>query len=226
MSSLWRTLDRPLLRDIALVCLAVGVIGLSYGAIAVASGFPLWFPVVLGLLVVAASSEFLFIGIIAAGGSPVAAVLAGLLVNVRHLPFGLAVPDVLGRGAWRFLGTHLMNDETVVFALAQKDTARARAAYWACGLGIVVCWPVGATIGGLAGTVIDDTDAFGLDAMFPAILLALILPALRADSDKRRAALAGSALALAAVPFLPAGLPVLLALAGLSLTLVREKAPR
>ncbi|AJT63168.3 hypothetical protein T261_1482 [Streptomyces lydicus] len=215
-----------MLRDIALVCLAVGVIGLSYGAIAVASGFPVWFPVVLGLLVVAASSEFLFIGIIAAGGSPVAAVLAGLLVNARHLPFGLAVPDVLGRGAWRFLGTHLMNDETVVFALAQKDTARGRAAYWACGLGIMVCWPAGAAIGGLAGTVIHDTGAFGLDAMFPAILLALILPALRGDRDKRRAALAGSALALAAVPFLPAGLPVLLALAGLSLTTARKKAVR
>lgn len=226
MHSLWRTLDRPLLRDIALVCLAVGVIGLSYGAIAVASGFPVWFPVVLGLLVVAASSEFLFIGIIAAGGSPVAAVLAGLLVNARHLPFGLAVPDVLGRGAWRFLGTHLMNDETVVFALAQKDTTRGRAAYWACGLGIVVCWPAGAAIGGLAGTVIDDTGTFGLDAMFPAILLALILPALRGDRDKRRAALAGSAIALAAVPVLPAGLPVLLALAGLSLITARKKAVR
>ncbi|MFE2433027.1 AzlC family ABC transporter permease [Streptomyces sp. NPDC059373] len=226
MHSLWKTLDRALLRAIAVVCLAVGVIGLSYGAIAVASGFPLWLPVLLGLLVVAASSEFLFIGIIAAGGSPVAAVLAGLLVNARHLPFGLAVPDVLGRGAWRFLGTHLMNDETVVFALAQKDTTRGRAAYWACGLGILVCWPVGATIGGLVGTVIDDTGAFGLDAMFPAILLALILPALRKDGETRRAALAGAAIALAATPFLPAGLPVLLALAGLSLTVVREKALR
>jgi 4-azaleucine resistance transporter AzlC len=226
MHSLWKTLDRELLRAIALVCLAVGVIGLSYGAIAVAAGFPLWLPVLLGLLVVAASSEFLFIGIIAAGGSPVAAVLAGLLVNARHLPFGLAVPDVLGRGAWRFLGTHLMNDETVVFALAQKDTTRGRAAYWACGLGILVCWPVGATIGGLVGTVIDDTGAFGLDAMFPAILLALILPALRKDGETRRAALAGAAIALATTPFLPAGLPVLLALAGLSLTVVREKALR
>lgn len=226
MRSLWKTLDRELLLAIAPVCLAVGVIGLSYGAIAVASGLPLWLPVLLGLLVVAASSEFLFIGIIAAGGSPVAAVLAGLLVNARHLPFGLAVPDVLGRGAWRFLGTHLMNDETVVFALAQKDTTRGRAAYWACGLGILVCWPVGATIGGLVGTGIDDTGAFGLDAMFPAILLALILPALRKDGETRRAALAGAAIALTATPFLPAGLPVLLALVGLSLTVLREKALR
>ena len=208
------------------MCLAVGVIGLSYGAIAVASGFPLWLPVVMGTLVVAASSEFLFIGIIAAGGSPVAAVLAGLLVNARHVPFGLALPDVLGHGWRRLLGVHLMNDETVVLALAQEGIERKRAAYWACGLGIVVCWPLGAMAGGAIGTVIHNTDTFGLDAMFPAILLALILPALR-DREKRRAALAGAAIALVATPFLPVGLPVLLALAGVLLTVgQREKAVR
>lgn len=207
------------------MCLAVGVVGLSYGAIAVASGFPLWLPVVLGLTVLAASSEFLFVGIVAAGGSPVAAVLAGLLVNARHLPFGLALPDVLGGGWRRLLGTHLMNDETVVFALAQEDPSRKRAAYWACGLGIQVCWPLGALTGGLIGTVIDDIDAFGLDAMFPAVLLALIVPAFR-DRDKRRAGLAGAAVALATTPFLPTGLPVLIGLTGLSLSAVEKKAPR
>ena len=208
------------------MCLAVGVIGLSYGAIAVASGLPLWLPVVMGTLVVAASSEFLFIGIIAAGGSPVAAVLAGLLVNARHVPFGLALPDVLGRGWRRLLGVHLMNDETVVLALAQEGIERKRAAYWACGLGIVVCWPLGAMAGGAIGTVIHNTDTFGLDAMFPAILLALILPAFR-DREKRRAALAGAAIALVTTPFLPVGLPVLLALAGVLLTVgQREKAVR
>lgn len=225
MHGTWRALDRSQLRDIALVCLAVGVIGLSYGAIAVTSGFPLWLPVTLGLLVLAASSEFLFIGIIAAGGSPMAAVLAGLLVNARHVPFGLAMPDVLGQGWRRLLGTHLMNDETVVFAIAQENTDRKRAAYWLCGLGILLCWPVGALIGGAIGTALHDTDALGLDAMFPAILLALILPALR-DQEKRRAALAGAAIALLATPFAPAGLPVLLALLSLPLAGWRKEVNR
>ncbi|MFE0421186.1 AzlC family ABC transporter permease [Streptomyces sp. NPDC058953] len=216
MRTLWETLGKGPSRDIALVCLAVGVIGLSYGAIAVTSGFPWWFPVLMGVLVLAASSEFLFVGIIAAGGSPIAALLAGLLVNARHLPFGLAVPDVLGRG-WRgLLGTHLMNDETVVFAIAQQGLARKRAAYWACGLGILLCWPVGAALGALLGSVVRDTGALGLDAMFPAVILALILPSMK-DRALRRTALAGSAIALALTAFLPAGLPVLAALAALPL---------
>jgi 4-azaleucine resistance transporter AzlC len=199
------------LRDIALTCLAVWFIGLSYGAIAVASGFPLWVPAAQSVLVLAGASEFLFIGIVAAGGNPIAAALAGLLVNARHLPYGLALPDVTGRGWRRMLGSHVMNDESVVFALAQDDLSCRRAAYWACGLGVLVCWPGGAILGALAGSFVRDTNAFGLDAMFPAVILALIVPALR-DRVTLRAAAAGAVIALAAAPFLPAGLPVLLAL--------------
>jgi len=221
MGSIYRTLDRGVLRDIALACLAVWVIGLSYGAIAVASGFPVWFPAAQSALVVAGASEFLFIGIVAAGGNPLAAALAGLLVNARHLPYGLALPDVMGRGGgmgrgwgWRrLLGAHVMNDESVVFALAQEDLPRKRAAYWACGLGVLICWPGGATLGALAGSFLRDTSAFGLDATFPAVILALIVPALR-DRVTAAAAVLGAAIALVATPFLPAGLPVLLALAG------------
>ena len=223
MSSIYRTLAGGTLRDIVLACLAVWFIGLSYGAVAVASGFPLWVPAALSVLVLAGASEFLFIGIVAAGGNPIAAALAGLLVNARHLPYGLALPDmtgpdmtnpdVPGRGWRRLLGSHVMNDESVVFALAQEDLPRKRAAYWACGLGVLLCWPAGAVLGALLGGVIGNTNAFGLDAMFPAVILALTVPSLR-DRATVRAALAGAAIALAAAPFLPAGLPVLLALAG------------
>jgi 4-azaleucine resistance transporter AzlC len=199
----------------------VAFIGLSYGAIAVASGFPLWVPAAQSVLVLAGASEFLFVGIVAAGGSPIAAALAGLLVNARHLPYGLALPEVTGRGWRRMLGTHLMNDESVVFALAQDDLPRKRAAYWTCGLGIWVCWCGGAVLGGVIGSAVRDTNAFGLDAMFPAVILALVVPALR-DLPVARAALAGAAIALAAEPFLPAGLPVLLALLAV-LFLARER---
>ena len=218
MSSIYRTLTGGAFRDIALACLAVWFIGLSYGAIAVASGFPLWVPAAQSVLVLAGASEFLFIGIVAAGGNPFAAALAGLLVNARHLPYGLALPDVTGRGWRRLLGSHVMNDESVVFALAQEDLPRQRAAYWSCGLGVLLCWPAGAVLGALIGGVIRNTGAFGLDAMFPAVILALIVPALR-DRVTLRAALVGAVIALAATPFLPAGLPVLLALAGVACTL-------
>ncbi|MGW7537867.1 AzlC family ABC transporter permease [Amycolatopsis sp. NPDC054798] len=214
MRSIWRTLDRGLARDIGLVCLADALVAVSYGAIAVSSGFPLWAPMLLSLLVFAGASQFMFVGIVASGGNPLAAVAAGLLVNARHVPFGFAVGDALGRGLLgRMAGSHLMIDESVAFALAQRDADRRRAAYWACGAGLFVCWNLGVVAGAFAGSAISDTDAFGLDAAFPAVLLALVLPSLK-DRAARLPVLIGVVVALAATPLLPAGLPVLLALVG------------
>ncbi|MCC9305799.1 AzlC family ABC transporter permease [Kitasatospora sp. RB6PN24] len=226
MRSIWRTLDPGILRGIALVCLSVGAIGVSYGAIAVTKGFPLWFPVLSALVVLAGASEFLFVGIIAAGGNPITAVLVGLLVNARHLPYGLALPPGVVRPGWqRFLATHLMNDESVVLALAEPDLPRQRAAYWTCGLGMLVCWPAGALVGALAGNFVHDTDALGLDAMFPAVILALILPAMK-DLGVRHAALGGCVIALVSVPFTPPGLPELLALGAVALKLLPTRDDR
>ena len=94
MGSIYRTLTGGLRRDIALTCLAVWFIGLSYGAVAVASGLPLWLPAAQSVLVLAGASEILFVGIVAAGGNPIAAALAGLLVNTRHVPYSLTLPDI------------------------------------------------------------------------------------------------------------------------------------
>ncbi|WP_407564663.1 AzlC family ABC transporter permease [Streptomyces sp. 184] len=216
MRSIWRTLRGDLARDIALVCAADTLVGVSFGAIAVGEGLPLWLPVLLSVVVFAGAAQFMFVGIVASGGTALAAVAAGLLVNARHVPFGFTVGDALGGGRLRrFAGSHLMIDETVAFALAQRDPERRRAAYWACGVGLFFCWNVGVVLGALGGTAVSDTDAFGLDAAFPAVLLALVLPSLR-EAGTRRAALVGLGVALAAAPFLPAGVPVLLALAGLA----------
>ena len=205
-------LDNAMIRNILLVCVADLIVGVSYGALAHANGFPLWVPLTLSLVVLAGASEFLFIGVVAAGGSPVSAALAGLLVNARHVPFSLAVHDLAGKGPKKLLGFHILNDESVVFGLAEKQKDKQKAAFWLCGLGIFLCWPL--------GTFIVDTKALGLDAMFPAIILALCLPALR-EAKTRRAALLGAVIALAATPFLPPGIPVLLSLLGLVVSLRR-----
>lgn len=224
MRSIWRTLDAELWRGVLAIALAAAVNGASFGAISVAAGTPLWVPVVMSLLIFAGGSQYMAIGVVAAGGSPIAAVLGGLVLNARHLPFGLAVGDVIGRN-WpaRILGSHLLIDESVAFAMAQTDARRARAAYWACGASLFLAWNLGVFGGALAGQLVSDPDVLGLDAVFPAVMLALVLPALK-DSGKLRPALIGAAIALATTPFLPAGVPVLLSLFGLLAVPWRKKA--
>nr|WP_308208843.1 AzlC family ABC transporter permease [Actinoalloteichus caeruleus] len=54
-------------RDIAAMAVAVGVVGLSFGAIAVASGLSIWLAVLMSLLVFAGGSQFMAVGVVAAG---------------------------------------------------------------------------------------------------------------------------------------------------------------
>jgi predicted branched-subunit amino acid permease len=225
-----------LARDVALVCLADGLVGLSFGATAVAGGLPWWVPVAMSVLVFAGGSQIAAVGVVLAGGSPFAAVAAGAVLNTRMFPYGLAVADVVGpmrgsdparddasdRGAaavrrWlvRLLGAQVITDESVAFALRQTDPARRRAAFWTCGLSLFGAWNVAVLLGVLAGSTVRNTNAFGLDATFPAVLIALALPAL-AELRTRVSAGTGAVIAVALTPVLPAGLPVLAALAGLA----------
>ncbi|CAM4247108.1 AzlC family ABC transporter permease [Pluralibacter gergoviae] len=214
MKQFFSSLTGDTVKAIVLVVLAVGVVGMSYGSLAMAYGFPLWVPFVLSLTVLAGASEFMFIGIVASGGNPLAAAAAGLLVNARHVPFGVSVRDLVGRRGAALLGCHIMNDESVVFGLSQKTPEQRRAAYWLCGLGVAIIWPVGALLGAGIGKLLPAPETIGLDAVFPAILLALTLPAFKNRATLTRA-LSGAAISLAAVPFVATGLPVLLSLFGL-----------
>lgn len=221
MRSIWRT---PVARDIALVCLADGLVGASFGAIAVGAGLPIWVPIAMSIVVFAGAAQFILVGVLAAGGNPVAAVASALLVNTRLVPLGFSVSDTFAGKSWarRLVGAHLITDEAVAFTVAEKDEHRRRASFWMCGTGLFVAWNVGVLAGAFLGGRITDTAALGLDAAFPAVLIALVMPALR-DATTRKAALLGGAVAVCAAFVLPPGLPVLLALLGVVPAFVSSK---
>jgi predicted branched-subunit amino acid permease len=87
--------------------------------------------------------------------------------------------------------------------------------------GQYVCWVTGTVAGVLVGGV--DIEALGLDAVFPAFFLALLIGELRKGTrTSLGVALAGGALALALVPVSPVGVPVLLA-SGTALVGLRQR---
>jgi 4-azaleucine resistance transporter AzlC len=207
--------SRADVRDALALAVAIAVVGVSFGALAAAAGVPTPLTVAMSLLVFAGGAQFLAVAVVAAGGSPVAAVAGALLLNVRHLPFGLAIAGVVGdRWPAKVLGAHILIDESVAFARARGSGARARRAYWTSGLLLFTLWNSGAVLGVLAGSAVPDPGVFGVDAAFPAALLALLLPSLR-QADARRVGVAAAVIAVATTPFLAPGLPVLTGLLGL-----------
>src|SRR5438034_1270650 len=131
MRSLWRTLDRGVLRDVALICLADAIVGASFGAITASGGLPMWVPITMSVL--AGGAQFAAAGVVLAGGIPAAAVLAGLILNARLLPSGFTVADAVGGRWWtRLMGAQLIIDESVAFTLRQHEPRQRRAIFWAC----------------------------------------------------------------------------------------------
>jgi predicted branched-subunit amino acid permease len=93
------TVDRTLARTAGSIAVAAGLIGASFGVFARASGLDPWLTCGMSLLVFAGGAQFLVVGLIAGGAAPLAAVAAALVLNARHLPFGLSLSKVL-RGSF------------------------------------------------------------------------------------------------------------------------------
>lgn len=216
--NMW-SIKRPsrsiLWRDVVPVCLAYTLVGLSFGAICSSAGVPAAVPIALSLLVFAGSAQFAAVGIVLAGGSVMTAIVTGLVINARLMAYGFAVRDALGAPGWRrWFVAHLVTDVNTALALQQDKRALRRAVFWQSGIAIFGVWNLAVVIGVVAGHHIADTHALGLDAVLPAILFALIRPNL-ADRSTRRACALGCAIALIAMPWLPAGLPVVASVGGL-----------
>ena len=203
-----------------MIALAMALVGIAYGAMSVGAGLPLWVAPLLGVIVLAGSSEMLYVGL-ATATSPWLALPAALLVNVRHVPYGMALRPALGRGATRAYRAHVMNDEAVAFALAERDPERSGSALSRIGTGVLIGWPAGALAGGLLGRGIDQ-HTFGLDAIFPAVILALVLPALK-RARLRPAVVGAAVVAVPAALLLPEGLAPLAGVLALPLAVWRSR---
>jgi 4-azaleucine resistance transporter AzlC len=208
------TVPRRTLSGAAGIGLAVGVYGVSFGVLAVAAGLSPAQACVMSMLVFTGASQFAFVGVVAAGGGALAALGPAVMLAVRNAAYGLSLAQILPRRLrHRAAAAHLVIDETTAMARAEDDPAAARAAFLATGISVWLCWNTGTLAGALLGGGLGDPSALGLDAMFPAAFLALLAPQLR-RAGAPVAAIAGAAVAVALLPFAPAGVPVVAALAG------------
>ncbi len=209
------TTDAPtrgtVVRDSLGVGLATGLYGTSFGAIAVSSGLSVPQTCVMSLLMFTGASQFALVGVVAAGGTPLAGAVTALLLGTRNTLYGLRVGPMLGwTGGRRVAAAHLLIDESTAMTVSQPNRSLARVAFLTTGLAIFALWNLFTLLGAVAGTALGDPRTYGLDAAVGAAFLALLWPRLR-ERGNRVVALASAALALALVPVAAAGVPVLAA---------------
>jgi 4-azaleucine resistance transporter AzlC len=196
------------------------LLSLSFGVVATDVGVSMLAAVVMSAVVFAGSAQFAAIGILGAGGGVGAAVAAAALMNSRFLPMGLALgPSLRGSRARRALEGQAVVDSSWVMA-ARGDGSFDRAYLFGHTAVQYVAWVVGTVLGAVVPSL--DARALGLDAVFPAFFLALLIGEVQ-DRLRLGVAVAGGALALALVPVAPPGVPVLVASAA-SLVGLRQPA--
>lgn len=190
--------------------LYAGAFGATFGAVAVAAGLSIAQAMVLSLVMFTGASQFAFVGVVGAGGSPFAAIPAALLLGVRNAFYGVPITSIVRpRGLARLRTAHLVIDETTAMAVAQPTSSARRFAFWTTGTVLFGLWNVGTLAGAVLGTSVDPT-ALGLDAAAPAVFLALLWPQLRTRGAPAVAVL-GAVVAALLIPVAPAGVPVIAA---------------
>ena len=208
-------------RDAVGIGIAVGAYGVSFGAVATTAGLSVLQACALSLLLFTGASQFALVGVLGAGGSAVAGVLSALLLGTRNTLYAVRLVDLLGfRGPRRVLAAQVTIDETTAMAVAAPRGLEA-VGFWATGAAVYVLWNLGTLLGALGASELGDPETFGLDAAVPAAFLALLAPQLR-DRTALAVALAGGALALAAAPLTPPGVPVLVGALAVVPVLVRR----
>lgn len=213
---------RPVVTTSVTLGFAVGIFAVLFGVGAVGAGASTAKACAMSLLVFTGASQLSAVAVIAGGGSFGSALGGALVLAARNAVFGLTMSRRLtGRLPTRLLAAQLTIDESTAMATAQRDPELQRVAFWITGTSIYVFWNLGTLVGALAGNAIDP-KRFGLDAAIPSAFVAVLWPHL--STRRGRQAMAGGAgLCLASIPFVPIGVPVLLAALAI---LVAVPAPR
>jgi predicted branched-subunit amino acid permease len=206
-----RARARPV-RDGVALGLAVGVSGVAFGAAAVGSGLNVAQACVLSLLAFTGASQFALVGAVAGGAGLIGGVAGAILLGSRNALYGLRLADLLPwRGIRKLAAAHGVIDETTAVTLAQPGAAAARLGFLATFATIYLTWNLTTLLGAFGAGRLGSPQALGIDVVGPAAFLALIWPRLREGRTERAVGLAGAAIALATTPFLPTGVPVILA---------------
>ncbi|MGA1293481.1 MAG: AzlC family ABC transporter permease, partial [Candidatus Nanopelagicales bacterium] len=197
-------------RNAVSVGLATGLYGISFGALAVTSGFNFFQTQILSLGLFSGASQFAVVGIIGAGGGSIAAIATSSLLGLRNGFYALSLANLLKLKSYKkVLGAQITIDESTAMAVANNnDEDLGRWAFWATGISVFVFWNIATAIGAFGAQFVTDPKSLGLDAAVAAAFLALLWPRL-SNLKIRTVALIAGVLAFSLTPFVQPGIPVL-----------------
>ena len=192
--------------------LVVGVVAFSFGVLARSLGWGVLAPIVFSVATFSVTAQFAVAAVLGAGSGAFTAIAAAVLLNTRFLPIGISVAPFLKGGPLR----RALESQTILttsWALAIRTRGSFDRAFMiGATLPQYFAWTVGTAIGVLTHGIGGSVKKLGLDAIFPAFFLALLMRGIGSGGKRAIAATAIAAvLSAALIPIAPPGVPVLAA---------------
>ena len=161
------------------------VLGISYGILITSSGFPFWMPMLTSLTVFAGSMEFVLVNLLLSGFDLLQAFLMTLMINARHLFYGISMLDKYKGTGWKkfYLIFGLTDESFSVNCVANppEDVDRGWFMFFVTLLDQSY-WFLGATLGGLFGSILHFNTE-GLDFVMTAMFVVIFLEQWKKDSQ-------------------------------------------
>src|SRR5699024_10795530 len=128
-------------------------------------GLDVWQTCALSALMFTGASQFAFVGVVGAGGTPMTGALTAVLLGSRNMFYGLALAPLLKvRRSRKAAAAHVVIDESTAVAVGQQTTRQSRTGFYVTGWTIFVLWNLMTLAGALAGKALGDPRTYGLDA--------------------------------------------------------------
>ena len=160
-----------------------GFLGMTYGILMNVSGFPVVYPMLISLIVFGGSLQFVLVSILLAPFAPVQTFVMALLLQARHLFYGIAMLDKYKDMGWkRFFLIFGLCDETFSVnctAAIPEDVDRGLFLLFVTVLDYLY-WFTGSTMGGLIGSLLTFNTE-GLDFVMTAMFVVIFLEQLRKE---------------------------------------------
>lgn len=169
------------------------VLGMGFGIILKTKGYGVLWALAMSVFIYAGSMQFVALDLLTGGASLITVALTTLMVNARHLFYGISMVDKYrGTGAKKPYLIFALTDETYSLVCndgAVKDIENKNGYYFLVSLFDQIYWVSGCVIGSLLGSVIPfNTEGidFALTALFITVFVEQWL-----DSKKHSPALIG-----------------------------------
>ena len=164
-------------------------LGMTYGIYMNVSGFRFWYPMLMSLTIFGGSLEFLAVSMLLAPFAPVQAFIMALMIQARHLFYGIAMLDKYkGLGWKRYYLIFGMCDESFSInytADIPEDVDRGWFMFFVNLLNQIY-WVSAATAGALLGYVVQF-DTTGIDFVMTALFVVMFLNQWEEAKDHRPA---------------------------------------